>query len=97
LLAVAPRIAFGLSADELPDVGIETAKLLLHREKRLRVCNRCVNLEPIAHDAGILEQRARLALSVFRDLARVEAIVCGPVFVALAQDRVPAQSSLRPF
>jgi hypothetical protein len=85
------------AADELPDIGIEAAKLLHHREKGLRVADGRRNLQPVAHDAGVAEQRVYFALTIARDNGRIEIVEYFAVALALAQDGVPAEAGLRAF
>src|SRR5580765_3122061 len=54
LLQRGPAIENRLAANKLPDVTVETAELLLHGEKRLRVLHGRLDLKPVAHDAGVL-------------------------------------------
>src|SRR5438034_10194369 len=42
-----------LSVHKTPDIGIETAELLLHREERLGVADAACELQAIANDAFI--------------------------------------------
>src|SRR5919204_6600773 len=51
-----PVVHLRRTADELPDVLVEGAELLLHSQKRARVRDRARHLETIANDARILEQ-----------------------------------------
>src|SRR6478752_2659824 len=39
-----------LAANEAPDIGVEAAEFLLHREKRLCVRDRAVDFQPVSDD-----------------------------------------------
>src|SRR5436190_13645184 len=68
-----PAVALRLAADEAPDVRVEGAELLLHLQERTRVLDGGADLEPVADDAGVGEQPARLARAEARDLRGIEA------------------------
>jgi hypothetical protein len=87
-------VALRLAAGELPQIAIEAAELALHLEHALRVVHRGVDLEPVAHDAGIHHQGCDLALAVASDQRRVEAVEHLAVAPALLQDREPRQAGL---
>ena len=93
----APLILERLAVHEPPDVTIEAAEFLLDREERPGVGNNGFDLEPVAHDPGLVEQRGRLLSPEPCDLRRVETGEHGPVVLALAKDGVPAQSRLCAF
>src|SRR6185503_6727995 len=87
--------AHRLVVGKLPDVAIEGAEFLLHRQERSRVRDRRVDFQAVAHDAGVGEQRAFLRGAVLRDLPRVETIERLPVRGPLPEDRDPTQARLR--
>src|SRR5215217_2863155 len=58
----APRILLWPAADETPDVGIKTAELGLQREKGRGVFDRRGDLEPVANNPLIGDQRLDLRL-----------------------------------
>ena len=68
-----PGIHFWLALDKLPDERVEAAELMLHREKRFGVLNRGSNLEAIADDGGIRQQRGGFLVVKTRNLADIEA------------------------
>src|SRR5437879_6424336 len=53
LLEAPARVLERGAAHELPDVAVEAAELLLHREEGPRVRDRGLDLEPVAHDPRI--------------------------------------------
>src|ERR1043165_468121 len=67
------RLSFQwLAVDEPPDVGVEAAELALHFEKGDGVGDGGVDLETIADDTVVIQQRRDLLLVVTRDFLRVE-------------------------
>src|SRR5205814_4391111 len=46
----------GASADEAPDIGVEAAELLLHREELLCIGDRAVELEAVADQALVFHK-----------------------------------------
>src|SRR3954467_10436080 len=48
------------AAHKLPDEPVETATFLLHGKERFRVLDRAFDLQPSAHDAGVVHQLAQL-------------------------------------
>src|SRR5258708_589419 len=50
-------VLYRRAPDELPDVGVEAAPLALDFEEGAGVRDRRLDLEAVAHDPGILEQR----------------------------------------
>ena len=60
LARVAPIILLRAAANKLPDIPIKRTEFLLYREKCLRVGNRRGDFQPVAHDARIRQQLARL-------------------------------------
>ncbi len=57
----APFILDRGSVDELPDIGVETAKFLLHLKKCACVGHGSLNLEPIADNGRVFQQTLNLA------------------------------------
>src|SRR6185503_9643838 len=96
VVALAP-VLDRLAADELPDVAVERAELLLHGEKRLRVAHGAFDLQAVAHDAFVLHQERLTGSGEARDLGRIKSGKGAPVVRALFQDRRPAQPGLRAF
>jgi hypothetical protein len=66
----------------------------LHGKEGLRIGNGRRHLEPVAHDAGVGQQRRLFARAVAGDQCRVEAVVHFAIVFALAQDGRPAQPGL---
>src|SRR5512135_673072 len=52
LLEAAPPVPGGLASDELPDVAVEAAEFLLHREEGEGIADRRFDLEPVADDSA---------------------------------------------
>src|SRR5467141_3397157 len=67
-----PAVHDRCASHELPDVAIERTELFLYSEKRLRVGHRRVDLEPVADDAGILQQHGFFLRRESRHLLRIE-------------------------
>src|SRR5690242_1009176 len=95
LLERGPRVVHGFAVDETPQVAVERAEFLLHREERARVRDRRVDLEPVADDAGIREQLPRTRRVEARDLLGIESGEHLAVVLALVQHGLPAESGLR--
>jgi hypothetical protein len=86
-----------LAADKLPDVAIEAAELFLDLEECLGVGDGRGDLEPVAHNAGIVHEPLDLVRIEARDLRRIKAVECLAIRLALVEDRGPAQTGLGPF
>src|SRR5205807_4043497 len=97
LFQAPPRVHARLSADELPDIVVESAELLLHSKKSLGVPGRGLNLETIPNDAGIVQKFSNFSAVISRYHRRVELRKGGPKVFPLCQDRLPAQARLRSF
>src|ERR1700733_9687943 len=97
LIGPAQKIYQRLSTEKLPDVSIEASEFLLNGQKCLSVLHRRANLEPVAYDSFIGQQRRNLRLVVARHLTRIESIECGAVSRPLLEDSDPAQAGLRSF
>ena len=85
-----------LAADEAPQVPGEV-RLLLKVQKRLGIADRGLDLQPIAHDAGIFHQPRDVALAEARDALGIEAGECRAIALALVEDGRPGQPGLRAF
>jgi hypothetical protein len=83
--------------DELPNIGVEAAKMPLHLDKSFGIHDGGFDLQSVAYDPGIVEQFSELPLSVSRDLAWLEIVKGAAVALALSQYRDPAQPCLRAF
>src|SRR5690242_19571841 len=59
-----PFVLYRLAADELPNVGVETAELLLYSNECPGVLNGGFDLQPVANDAGIREELADFRLFI---------------------------------
>src|SRR5437762_223809 len=92
-----PGVLFGFVADELPDVSVEAAELLLDRQEGFGVLNRRGNLESIANNARIGEKLFHFARVVTGDRRRVKVVEDLAVMFAFFQDSVPTQAGLRAF
>ncbi len=92
-----PAIHDRLAADEIPDVAVEGAELLLNGEEAARVSDCRLDLLAIADDACVLHQPFDGARREARHFAGIEARERAPIAVALPQDRPPAQPRLRCF
>src|SRR5262249_34427545 len=79
---------------KLPQVGIEAAEFLLHRQERFRVGNRGIDLQAIADDALVVEQPGDFTFAVLCDFARVKPVIGGAIMFALTENRVPAEAGL---
>ena len=92
-----PAVLYGLAVDKIPDVVIEGAELLPHLDKSPGVLHRRADLEPVAHDAGVVQQFPDFRFPVPGDLFEIKLIegpaVVGPLF----QNGDPAQPGLGPF
>ena len=80
-----------------PQVAVEGSLLVPDGQERPGVGHRTLHLEPVAHDAGILQQRGQLLIAVAGDPAGVEAVEGASVVVPLVEDGRPGQAGLRPF
>ena len=63
-------------------------------DRRARVCDRRVDLRPVAHDPRVGHQPRDVGLAERRDAPRLEAGEGGTERLALAQDRQPRQARL---
>src|SRR5580704_14272409 len=74
------------AAHERPQVAIEGAEFALQGEKGLRIGYGGLDLQPVAHDAGVAPQRCTAPRIEARHAMWVEAGEGGPVAGALAQN-----------
>jgi len=75
---------------ELPDVRVERAEGVLHRQKAARVLHGGVDLQLVADDAGIGQQRRDLSVVVARDERRVKAVERPAIPLAPLENGQPA-------
>src|ERR1041384_7719542 len=80
-----------------PDVIIETAKLTLNCQEGFRIADCGIDLEAIANDSVVLQQRRDLALVVSSDFLWIEAVESGAVVVTLAKNGFPTEPGLSSF
>lgn len=97
LLVFRPGIDDWLSANETPDVGVEATEFLLDLLKPRGIFDRRADLQSIANDSGIGKKRGDLVLVILRDQCRLEIVESEAISFPLLEDRIPAQSGLRPF
>jgi hypothetical protein len=83
-----------LSVNEAPDVFVEATKLSLNLQKTLRVVDSSDDFLFVANDARIVEQGCQFPLAVSGNPLRVKLPKGFSIGFPLAQNRVPAQSSL---
>src|SRR5256886_5216141 len=93
--AAARAVDDRLTGDVRPQVAVKGAELALHREEGPRVAHGGLDLQAVAHDAGIAPQGGAAACVEARHLVRLEARERAAVAGALAQDGRPGQSGLR--
>src|SRR6516162_1962830 len=92
-----PCILHRCVIDELPNIGVEAAKMPLHLDKSFGIHDGVFDLQSVAYDSGIGEQFSELPLSVSRDLAWLDIVKGAAVALALSQYGDPAQPCLRAF
>src|SRR6516165_5200044 len=92
-----PCILHRCVIDELPNIGVEAAKMPLHLDESFGIHDGGFDLQSVAYDPGIVEQFSELLLSVSRDLAWLEIVKGAAVALALSQYGDPAQPCLRAF
>ncbi len=93
----APGVLARDTVHEAPLVGGETAELVLHAQEGAGVRDRGGDLEPVADDARVAEQRFHPAGRVARHARRIEAVERLAVGLAPGEHEVPAEPRLRPF
>ena len=81
--------------DEFPQQRVQRTVALAHGKRRTRVGDRRLDLQPVAHDAGVGHQALDVGRGVTGDLVSVEIVEGAAVVLALLQDRDPAQPRLR--
>ena len=94
LLEASPRVLPRLAADEAPEESVEAAELRPQREVGAGIRDAPRDLEPIADDAGIGEERADLGRVVAGHLPGIEAVEGAPVGRALPENRDPGEAGL---
>ena len=92
-----PAIHDRFPSHELPDVAIERTELLLYSEKCLRVGHRRVDFEPVADDAGILQQHGFFLRRESLHLLRIELRKRSTIAIPPQQDCFPRKTRLRAF
>jgi hypothetical protein len=92
---VLPRIEHGTAADELPEEGVGSARLVAEREEGPRILDRALDLETVADDAGIGEERPHLGRSIGRHLRGIEVREGAAIVLALLEDGGPGEPRLR--
>ena len=92
-----PTIDERFAADETPDVVGEAPEFFLDREIVPRVADRCLDLSPVAYDAGVGHEPFNGALVEARNALGIEVGKCAAITGTLAQNRCPAQAGLRAF
>src|SRR6266481_5940746 len=90
----AEAIDLRLAVDEVPQQPREAGALLHRVEIGARGEDRALDLQPVAHDAGILHQLLDLFRRVARDFRGLEAVEGAAEIVAFAQDGDPGQPGL---
>jgi len=96
LLKRAPLIHLRHSADKIPEISIEGPELDLNRQEGLRVAHRAVDFEAVPNNAWIAEYTLDPGRCEPHHSRRVETNECLAVGLSLLEDRLPAQTSLRP-
>src|SRR5436190_21297974 len=85
------------ASHELPDVLVEGTVLLLNAQKCPRVPDRTLHFEPVAHDAGVLEQTLDTRRRELGHSRRMEVGEQPPIVRSFLEDGGPAQASLSGF
>lgn len=91
-----PVILDGLPLGEAPQIGIQRTELPLDLENVVGIVNDGVDFGFVADDARVGEQFLNFYLVVAGHHANLEMIERQTEILALAQDGIPAQSSLHP-
>src|SRR5574341_1602091 len=97
LVKGAPCILPHLTANKLPEIGVETTYLFPKPQKGTRVINKRLDFHPVAHYSTISLQLYQLAIFISSNLLGVKIIKCLPICLTLFEDRDPAQASLSTF
>jgi len=90
--ALAAAIQAAVAGKFVRDIGRAVEKVC--REERLGVGHRGRDLELVADDAGVLQQRIVLALGVAGHLLGIETVVRSAVVFPLVQHRAPREAGL---
>src|SRR5712691_4225532 len=90
----AETVHLGLAVEKIPKQPRKAWTLLHHLEIGARGQDGAFDLQPIAHDAGILHQPLDLLRRVASDLARREAVEGAAKILAFAQYGDPGQAGL---
>ena len=88
-----PCIEHGTAADELPEEGVGSARLVAEREEGPRILDRALDLETVADDAGIGEERPHLGRSIGRHLRGIEAREGAAIVLALGQQPIVIEAA----
>jgi hypothetical protein len=72
-----------------PEQLVEAPPVVVQRHQRPGVGDGCLDLAPVAHDAGVTEQPLDVGFLEARHRRRVETGERSPEGVPLAQDRQP--------
>ncbi len=86
-----------MSADEVPDIGVETSELLLDRQKCSCILNGRCDLRSVADETRIEQQSLQFGLVVSRDTSWVEATEGAAIVLPLIENGRPTQSGLGAF
>jgi hypothetical protein len=89
-----PRVLTRLAAHEAPDEPVEAAQLRPQGQEGAGVLDDPGDLEPVADDAGIGEERPDPGRAVGGDLPRIEAIEGPAVARPLPEDGDPREAGL---
>src|SRR6516164_3281647 len=85
-LVLGPVVPFRLSADKLPNIGVEAAAFSLHGQEGACVGDGGFNLEAVAYDARVFQERADFFRVIARDALRIKMIEDFTVAGSFAQD-----------
>ena len=83
------------SADKAPNVGVKATELFLNGAKSFGVLDRADNLEPITDNAGIAKKTFDSCRGEARYSRRIKIGKCIAIGLALFENRLPAETSLR--
>src|SRR5687768_7331982 len=85
------------SANEVPDIGVEAAELLLNGKEGLRISNSAFDLEAVANNPRVPQQPLHSRRREPRNLRRIEVQERITITLALLQNGLPAEAGLRSF
>jgi hypothetical protein len=94
MLAAAASVLQRAVIDESPYESVERPPFALDRERRFGILNRRLDLQTIAHNARVLEQRSDISRGECCQSRDMKTSECPPVRGALAKDGRPAQAGL---